>query len=170
MGESTNDDLNTPEWILDLVRRMGPIGLDPCSNRWSTVGARFSVGLPDADGLDVDWELLTDVGKGSCFVNPPYSRPLPWARKFALWRSCLTDAFTGPEPHGFVLVKCAPSTRWWKVLMSVASARVDFHKRITFEGGAHKSGMMDSTMFYAGPSPYLFAHIFSPHGEVRVYR
>lgn len=40
MGERTNDDLNTPEWILDLVRRMGPIGLDPCSNRWSTVGAR----------------------------------------------------------------------------------------------------------------------------------
>ena len=166
MGERGNDDLGTPEWILDLVRQMGPIGLDPCSNEWSTVGAMDEFVLAEGwDGLSADWAEAVNAlhldEPGCVFVNPPYSKPLPWAKKIASECRGLTV---------FALVKCAPSTRWWKVLMSVASARVDFHKRITFEGGAHKSGMMDSTMFYAGPSPYLFAHIFSPHGEVRVYR
>lgn len=162
MTERTNDDLNTPEWILDIVRQMGPIGLDPCSNPWSTVGATVSYSLHDGqDGLAVRWDH-----PGNLWCNPPYSKPKPWAIKIAhwsIWESTLTQ-------HGFCLVKTAQSTAWWETLMEEASARVDFHKRITFEGGAHKSGMMDSTMFYFGPHPYLFCHLFAPHGEVRVYR
>lgn len=166
MGERTNDDLNTPEWILDLVRRMGPIGLDPCSNPWSTVGAAVEYRLDRGeDGLKLPW---LGMWPRSAFVNFPYSKPLPWCQRIENYATLPCPTYT--RMAIFALCKCAPSTKWWKVLMSVASARVDFHKRITFEGGAHKSGMMDSTMFYFGPSPYLFAHIFSPHGEVRVYR
>lgn len=167
MGERSNDDLGTPRWILELVRQMGPIAVDPCSNAWSIVCPTFHEWRgesPDDDGLEGDWynKVSRDIDHGSVFVNPPYSCPLPWAKKIA------AEHARGCEV--FALVKCAPTTQWWKVLVSCASARIDFHKRITFDGGRFKSGQIDSTMFYCGHSPYLFAHIFAPHGEVRVYR
>lgn len=163
-----NDDLCTPPWIVEEVNKIHRIAFDPCSNEWSRVGADRACDIRlGQDGLAADWfeecaRAPLDRGqRGAIFVNPPYSRPLPWARKIAV---------NGTSMPIFALVKCAPSTRWWDTIRGVASARCDFDARITFIGGAHKSGMMDSTMFYCGPSPYLFAHVFAPHGEVRVYR
>jgi hypothetical protein len=157
-----NDSLCTPEWVLDLVRSMGPIALDPCANARSTVGALTELSLERGeDGLSCAWGPLVNID-GSIFLNPPYSKPLPWciAAKDAVMTGC----------ELFALVKNDPTTRWYKALLSVASARVDFSRRIAFVGGKHKSGQMSSTMFYAGSSPYLFAHTFQDVGEVRVYR
>ena len=160
--ERDNDSLCTPEWILERVRKVHPIGLDPCSNRWSKVGARVSVTkLYDADGLSVDWSTIGS-GDESIWLNPPYSDPLPWCERFAKYCS--------DRIPGFALVKNDPSTRWSAVLRQVRTAQCDFTKRVKFEGGAHATGMFASTLFYVGPSPFLFCHVFQDVGDVRVFR
>ncbi len=157
--ERSNDDLCTPGWVLDLVREMGPIGLDPCSNPWSTVGAAYTCTKHNGtDGLLGQWESVA----GLVFCNPPYSAPGPWVHK-------ATEAKRGGA-EVLMLLKHDPSTKWSALARQHMDARCDFHKRITFEGGAFKSGMMASTMIYFGLRPYLFAHTFQDVGEVRVYR
>jgi len=156
------DDLCTPIWILDLVRAMGPIALDPCSNPWSMVGAEVSYSARrGVDGLATPWDfvLRTLEIQGSIFVNPPYSKPGPWC-----------DAARDAARAGrqvFVLSKLDPSTQWSATLRGVASARVDFYKRISFDGGAHKTGMFPSTLVYCGAFPLEFVDLFAPHGDAR---
>src|SRR5690606_1116683 len=60
--ERTLDDLCTPRYVLDLVERVGEIGLDPCSNRWSIVPARVKLDIDEGrDGLSTAWkEILAD--------------------------------------------------------------------------------------------------------------
>lgn len=62
------DTWNTPPEVLDRVRKLGPIGLDPCSNPTSIVNAIREIRLPE-DGLTAHW-----TGHGLVFCNPPYSR------------------------------------------------------------------------------------------------
>jgi hypothetical protein len=158
-----NDDLCTPEWLLGTVRKMGPIALDPCSNPWSKVGARISYSLHNGqDGLKRDW--FTGIIEGSLWLNPPYSKPGPWIDKLVSmsWLEGPTDRFA--------LVKNDPSTKWFRRAMESAVARADFSRRIRFDGGKHNSGTLASTLFYWGPSPYLFCHLFAPHGDVFVLR
>jgi len=80
-----NDNWNTPDWILELVRKLGilesgsRIDLDPCSNLTSRVKARKSFGLcPEipGDGLAVEWSEYKLT-----FINPPFSHIYPWTRK-----------------------------------------------------------------------------------------
>jgi len=156
-----NDSLCTPEWVLDLVRRVGRIDLDPCSNEHSTVGARTEWALHRGDdGLAGRWAPFAEGGL--IFVNCPYSHPTPWVMR------AIEAASDGAEV--LMLLKHDPSTKWSARLRGSMDARCDFHRRISFEGGAHKSGMMASTMVYMGPNPFLFAHVFEGVGEVRVYR
>jgi hypothetical protein len=69
---SDHSDWNTPECVLERVRKMGPIGLDPCSNAQSTVRAATEWRLERGeDGLRLDWR-----GHGLVFVNPPYGDAL----------------------------------------------------------------------------------------------
>src|SRR5437764_933372 len=72
---------NTPQNIIDLVRQIDPIHLDPCSNVTSIVGARVSWELGrDGDSLARSWACL-----GLVYVNPPYGREIkPWATKIVL--------------------------------------------------------------------------------------
>lgn len=64
-------DWNTPGWTVNKVKRVfgGKIGLDPCSNPNSIVGAVKSYCLPEKNGLLESWNEPDGV-----FINPPYGR------------------------------------------------------------------------------------------------
>lgn len=98
---SRNDHWNTPEWIVSLIHGGYPlVGLDPCSNGTSIVGARVNL---SSRGLTEDW---LDLARGGLvFVNPPYSGPGPWLQKCSeeAWRGCRVLA----------LIKADPATRAW---------------------------------------------------------
>lgn len=65
---SKNSHHCTPPVVLDRVRLVDEIGLDPCSNSGSIVGARVSYDLERGeDGLVLPWR-----GFGLVFKNPPY--------------------------------------------------------------------------------------------------
>lgn len=58
-----NDEYGTPDWIKKGIFNNW---FDPCP---------LIDGLVDRDGLHSDW-----IGD-KIFLNPPYSRPLPWVEK-----------------------------------------------------------------------------------------
>lgn len=164
-----NDSLGTPAWILDLVRQLGPICLDPCNNTWSLTYPRVSFSFDKGqDGLASRWIDAVRNGSiagdtsGVAFVNPPYSKPHPWCDRI------VEAADDGLEV--VALLKLDPSTKWSRVIRDRRDARCDLHRRVRFEGGKFAAGAMASTLAYFGPRPHLFAHIFQPHGEVQVYR
>lgn len=163
--ERTKNDLGTPAWFLRTVRQVGPIILDPCSNPWSVVRARVELSAHRGEnGLEVDWlALLAAHGPGLAFWNPPYGvgHLAKWQAKFA------HETARGAESIG--LVPNSPDTKWWRGMRDACDARCDVERRIGFDGGEHGTGLVRSSVFYAGPNPYLFAHAFSALGEVKVY-
>lgn len=70
----TSDDYYTPAWVFE---RMGiTFDLDPCAPPGGIpwVPARRFYTQAD-DGLTQPWE-------GRVWMNPPYSKPTPWVRRF----------------------------------------------------------------------------------------
>lgn len=63
-----NKDWGTPPVYVEAVREVfgGEIALDPCSNKWSLVGASVEYLRPANDGLKDSWDYPT------IYVNPPY--------------------------------------------------------------------------------------------------
>ena len=85
-----NDEYATPDWIKNGLFAGW---FDPCP---------LSNGLVDQDGLTSEW-------KGDkVFVNPPYSRPLPWIEK------AIVESKKGKTIA--LLVKHDSSTIWWAKL------------------------------------------------------
>ena len=79
MMSSAKPDWQTPDIVLERVRAIAPIGLDPCTTDENPVGAPLYY-TPKDDGLTMPWEVGED---GTLvYVNPPYGRAIaPWVRK-----------------------------------------------------------------------------------------
>jgi hypothetical protein len=160
LKSSKSTDWNTPESFLDVVRQLGPIGLDPCSGAGSTVGARVEW-RPDQgdDGLLDDWG-----GLGLVYANPPYGKTIKqWAAKIA------DEAARGVE-----IVALLPSrtdTTWFQNHVSTRADAICFWRgRLRFidaDGKPAKSGATFPCMAaYFGPRADRFRAIFAVHGFI----
>lgn len=131
--ENSRDDWRTPEVVLQRVRKLGHIGLDPCSNLDNSTWAGIAYSGPDGNGLDgltESWQgalasLSTYDGLGLVFMNHPYSDSMRWALKMA------AEGLLGVPIVG--LVACRPDTAWWRVMCEDASAIAFWRSRITFD-------------------------------------
>ena len=145
-------DWNTPESFLALVRKVAPIGLDPCSNVTSKVKASAAW---LSGGLEVDWS-----GFGLVYVNPPYGRELKqWAEKIA------AEADRGVEI--IALVPARTDTKWFRQMWNRKSAVCLWQGRITFEG-APNPAPFPSAVFYYGPHDLKFMQAFCDAGMIIV--
>lgn len=100
------------------------VDLDPCSNPVSTVKARIGYSLEEGeDGLSQAWATL---GVTTAFVNPPYSKVMPW----------VTAAINFAAEGGttLMLVKADRTTGWFKASVAAGATPIYFLKRIKFEG------------------------------------
>lgn len=150
----SNDDRNTPEEVLEPVRRFfGLIELDPCSNEWSTVGARISYTIDD-DGLSRPWN------EANGFVNPP-------------WSNCAPFCFKGICDHidyGIELLywlPCYPETGYSRALYRYASRVCFWHRRVShpLHGDPASSGSMWPTqLVYLGGRAEEFDEVFGDYG------
>lgn len=136
---------------------------------------------PEDDGIAKPWR--TD---GLIYINPPYGngapkrrrktkarkrRPAarkPWQHSVLEWAlKVVNEALEGGE-----IVWLGPGrtdTEWFDVLSRHASARCEWKGRLIFKGS--KCGApFPSTLFYFGDRPWLFCHLFAPHGRVEVLR
>lgn len=149
---SKRDSWNTPECVLDIVRKVGPIALDPCSNEDSIVCAARSYDEID-DGLGQTW--ATD-GNGLIFVNPVYGRRIgDWVERCARAGVC---------EEVVALLPARPDTRWFADVWT-AAALCFWRGRLRFLG-APSSAPFPSVVAYWGPHPYRFADVFSEVGRV----
>lgn len=121
---SEHQDWNTPECVLERVRFVGPIALDPCSNAQSIVRARIEYRLERGeDGLKLPW----DVG-GLIFLNPPYDDEIA-----AFMRRANT---CGQEV--IALVPHRTDTAWYHENISNLAAKCEWRGRLK-----HMRGVAD---------------------------
>lgn len=82
MFSSKTPEWRTPASVLDRVRRVGPIALDPCAHPQGLVRAAREI-RPPGDGLAEEWGV--SAGEGLVYVNPPYGRVIvDWCGKCAI--------------------------------------------------------------------------------------
>ena len=156
--------------VLKYVRAVcemfeGTIGLDPCSNGHSIVGAEFKYALPDQDGLHCSWDFKT------IYVNPPYGADRTRGTTIKHWMRRCASAH---EKHGaevLALVPVATNTKHWKLHVFGAATGVAFlyDTRLKFlvdgqNGG--KGAPMSCAMVYWGSQFSRFERVFLPFGAV----
>lgn len=156
LNSSERMDWQTPDSVLELVRKVGVIALDPCTVPSNPTGA---LEIICERGLESVW--FTD-GDGLVYVNPPYGRELPrWVDK--------TIASSADGCACILLVPARTDTRWYDAAKSAASALCEVRGRLVFRG-APASAPFPSAVFYFGPQPFLFCHVFQSLGRVQVLR
>lgn len=158
-ADEDSDDQHTPNWLLDLVAKLWPGGIDtdPAYSPESHVsaGVTYNGKSAEQDGLVGPW-----VGKVWC--NPPYSNPAPWADRIARHH-----ATTGAE--ALMLVNVSTTVRWFRRVRpsdgkGSARAVAFFNKRIAFiKNGVERRGNdREQMMLWWGPSGRLktFRRVF----------
>jgi hypothetical protein len=146
---SERQDWRTPEWFLDLVRLVFPIGLDPCAGRGNPARARLwgvqhSMSPPGAwagptlDGLVTFWARAITDDEGF-FANPPYGPHLSgeinalaeiWRKNRTTGEREIIGHGTGwgekiarefeAGAQGLVLVPVRTETAWWQRIHGAA--------------------------------------------------
>lgn len=152
---SARMDWQTPPGVLDLVRGLGQIDLDPCTTADNPTEARRFY-APPQDGLTLPW------GEGLAYVNPPYGREIgAWVDR------CHRSALGGLEV--VLLTPSRTDTRWFTRLWETADAMCFWRGRIRFAGAPHPAPF-PSLVTYFGEDPWLFASVFREAGAVQVLR
>lgn len=113
-------DVNTPRVILDAIKPMGPIGLDPFSNATSIVGAKLAWNEQD-NSLVREW-----VGHGLVFSNPPFGDFIPIALA-----KMIEQAKRGAEQ--ITLLPARIETGWFDTAAAAADVAL-WSGRVTFHG------------------------------------
>lgn len=115
--EPDRDAWTTPPEITGII---GPVDLDPCSNKYSTVQAAKTFDLANGqDGI----VLARFVGKQTrTYINPPYSRGMV----IQFVRAYRHTRFT-------FLVRCDVSTDWWAELWPYVEAMCFPKDRVAFK-------------------------------------
>lgn len=148
---SKASDWRTPDNVLDLVRHVGHIVLDPATDEDNPVGATHHLW---SGGLEFPWGTY----RGLVYCNPPYGRALPaWAQKIASEGSLGTEVVA--------LLPARTDTRWWQDHVVTAHALCFWRGRLRFVG-APASAPFPSAVAYWGHRRGRFCGVFSPHGWV----
>ena len=164
---SQSIDWCTPPKYVEAVKIVfgGSIDLDPCSNRWSIVGADAEWMPPFDDGLLEDWDYRT------IFVNPPYGAD---RRRGTTIKDWLLKCFESHELFNsevLALVPVAANTGHWKQYVWGSATAVCFlyDTRLKFlEQGADKGkgAPMACAMVYWGQHYERFFDVFLSFGAV----
>lgn len=152
-----SDCWRTPIALLDLVRRIGPIALDPCASddraHWF---ADRNLTAAD-DGLATPWIPFADGGL--VFANPPYSACAAWVDKAA------REAGQGAQV--LLLVPARPGCRWYRSARAAADCLVELHGRLTFVG-APTGAPFPSALIGLGLSWRAVSRAFGDRGVIQI--
>ncbi len=166
-GDWGADCWQTPDEVLDLVRSVGPIDLDPCTVAANPTRASFILTGTGANGERTSGGLnpIGWPGYGLVYVNAPYSEMKQWAERLAF-----EVKRTGIKREYIALVPARTDTRWWQTLTDAKPARVCFWRgRIKFkhpDGTPGQSAPFPSAVFYYGADDQTFTRVFSSKGWI----
>lgn len=161
------DDWQTPEIVLECVRKLGPIALDPCTTEANPTGARRWIHPGSAeDGLTGHW-----CAAGLVFVNPPFSTLRRWMLK------CQVEAHRGCEI--ILLCPARTDTRAWHEVRPDRTAfwrgRLCYNdpttgkpKQYTSKTGrvSDEPATFATALLYWGPRARTFAKVFGAVAQI----
>lgn len=150
------DDWETPPEILDLVRGVSPVALDPCAARKQDTPSCVAL---DRGGLEASWASCVGDRDGLVYVNPPYSQLRQWLMK------CADESHAESTLEIVALIPARTDTRAWHGSVSTADAVCFWRGRITFVGAQHPAPF-PSALIYWGPRRYAFADAFAARGLI----
>lgn len=157
LHSSKDHTWQTPDEVLERVRQLGRISLDPCTTKANpTNAAAFCA----TRGRGLSWHASA-IGDGPCFVNPPYGRDLP------LW----VDKAIEEAAHGLEIILLVPArtdTQWFDRALHSSQALALWRGRITFKG-ADAGAPFPSALFYWGRRRWDFARAFRDAANVNVH-
>ncbi len=164
---SQSVDWCTPQKYVEAVKRVfdGVIDLDPCSNKWSLVGARVEWIPPKNDGLLEDWDYRT------VYVNPPYGADRSRGTTIKNWLGKCSESHRLYNSEVLALVPVAANTSHWKqyVWGNATATCFLYDTRLKFlEQGADegKGAPMACAMIYWGNRYQRFFEVFIEFGAV----
>jgi site-specific DNA-methyltransferase (adenine-specific) len=149
-------DWCTPDDVLERVRFVGGISLDPCTTLENPCNASVFYALERGqDGLLLDWHT---GGSGLAYVNPPYGRTLPlWVAKAMREANDLREVI--------LLVPARTDTRWWGWAFDACQSVALWRGRLTFRGAPAPSPF-PSCLFYFGDRARAFKRSFADRARV----
>jgi hypothetical protein len=157
MFSSEYDSWCTPAPVLDRVRRIDRIGLDPFSNAQSIVGAQREFRLDRGeDALRLDWR-----GHGLCYVNPPFGDEIGDCMRRVAYFAELGVEIVALVPH-------RTDTAWYRESVRTVRAKCEWCGRMNFlRGQADRSQM---PLFEApAPLPPVAGETSAPFPTVLLY-
>lgn len=157
LHSSKKQNWRTPEDVLDVVRRLGPIVLDPCASRYK----RHWFAEENWTKGTLERAYLIHREQGVVYANIPYGRML---KKWIQWWCACMGA-----NDSVLLTPSRTDTQWFNHIWRVARAYCFWEGRITFVG-AKDPAPFPSVFFYNGMQPYKFCHAFQSKGIVEVLR
>jgi hypothetical protein len=157
---SDRSDWQTPDKIINaVIRIMGGIDLDPCSNAH---GAEANV--PALTHYTKRDNGLEWVWYGRVYMNPPYGkkgpdRIQPWAEKID------AEVEAGRVTKALSLVPARPGSEWWGIITRRASAILLIDGRLQFKG-APGGAPFPSALIAHGISAHRLARYTGHLGQV----
>lgn len=155
----SRNDLTTPKHFIDiLAEHFGPIDMDPCSNPWSVVGAKYFLS-PDQgqDGLSHSWNRIGDwwvptsiSGSSHIYINPPWGRG-----ELRKWVRRIEVELTGNlihKPCISLLVPLCPTAKWCHELYALKPHIFALKKRLVYGGETVTNSRADQ-LCLLGPWP-----------------
>ncbi len=154
LHSSAKHDWQTPPEVVELVRKVGRIGLDPCASE--SERSWFAAKNLTEIGIATRWIL--SKRRGLVYVNPPYGREIrEWIDK------CIREATAGCEI--IALVPSRTDTQWFRRAWYTSEIRCFWHGRITFVG-AQAPAPFPSALFYWGTRRHKFHKAFFDAGII----
>lgn len=157
MTSSARPDWQTPDCVLERVRRVGPIRLDPCTVASNPTGAQYVFW---ESGLDCKWVEATEAfggTRGLIYCNPPYGRGIgAWVDK------CREAAAAGETV--IALLPARTDTRWfpWD-----ADAICFWKGRLTFRGAPAPAPFPSAVVYWGTEANMLrFGRAFYDAGKI----
>jgi phage N-6-adenine-methyltransferase len=144
MFSSDRGDWGTPQWLFGLLDADFNFALDACAREDNAKCGAYLT--PEMDALAYNWaELVTELGGGAAFMNPPYGRGVgPWILK----AHATGDAGTPVV----CLLPARIETNWFSPCWAHASLIRFVKGRLKFEG-ASSGAPFPSVIVVFGPLP-----------------
>lgn len=158
--EHSRTDWQTPDHVLNLVRKVGRIMLDPCTTYENPTAAQAFL-TAEVDGLSRPWHCADGEPIGLIYCNPPYGRAI------GKWVNKCGDESLLHKGTVIALVPANTDTAWYDDAIESADAVCEVRGRLRFKG-APGPAMFGSAVFYYGREPHLFCHVFAELGRTRL--
>lgn len=152
-----NNEWYTPSEYIESARKvMGKIDLDPASSELANTVVKAEIYYNiDDNGLNKDWA-------GKVWMNPPYSADLV----SAFINKLVSEHEKGHIEEAIILVNNATETRWFKLLVEIASAICFPIGRVKYWGPNSTSGapLQGQAFVYIGENTVEFGNEFNKYG------